>query len=314
MQTKVEEPNEVIVKRYQAESNKAEKTALLGALYQDNINLIKKIASKYCAYVDFDDLVQEGFFGLKIAADMFDPEQGIAFSTYAVIWLRQSMRRYIENCGSSVRFPAKTHQSIYKLDKIITWYKMEFDREPSDVELCVLLEVNRDVLKKIKLNKYKIKIRSLDETLPGEDTSYTLGDIVPDSNNQIDDVIEVEYNEKLALALWDEVNAILSPQEESIIIKRFKDNMTLDQVGSEMGITKEGVRKHQAQAMRKLRQSNIIRQYREDFISRAYIGTGLTSFRNTGTSATEKTALLMYEKGLDAYIRYIKKEKHYKAK
>ena len=296
MQINIEESNEAIVARYQAESDKTVKNALIGTLYQRNIGLIKKIASKYAAYVDFDDLVQEGFFGLKIAADMYDADQGIVFSSYATIWLKQSMRRYIENCGSSVRFPVNAQHNIYKLGKIITWYKMEFNREPSDMELCAILGVSKEVLKKLKLDQIKFKIRSLDEPLSGEeDTSYTLGDTIKDSTDQMDDIIEIEYNEKLAMVLWDEVNAILSPQEENIIIKRFKDNMTLDQVGSKMGITAEGVRQHQAHAMRKLRQSKIIKQYREDIISHAYTGTGLRNYLYSGTSATERAAIRLYD-------------------
>ena len=314
MQENVKESNEVLVARYQTESDHVLKNEILGILYQNNLNMIKKIANRYVSYVDFDDLMQEAYFGLRVAADMYAQDQGTKFMTYAVIWLKQSMRRYIDNYGSSVRLPAHKHNSVYKLDKIANAFSMEFGREPSDQELCSLLDIGKDKLERLKKDKTRLRIRSLDAPIAQEDDSCTLGDTIADGHDYTDEVIEIHDNERLRLVIWDEVNARLSEREENVIIKRFKCNMTLNEIGFDMGITPEGVRCIQAQAMRKLRQSNIIKQYNEDIISRAYIGTGLASFHRNGTSATEKTAITMYEKGLDAYIRYIEKEKQYKAK
>ncbi len=306
MQTKVKESNETLVALYQAESDQGAKSELLGRLYQDNINLVKKIASIYAAYADFDDLTQEGFFGFKIACDMYDADKESSFTNYAVIWLKQVMRRYIDNNGSSVRFPVNKHQAVFKLNKIINQYYIQFGREPSDKELCYLLDVSPKTLKQLKLDNAKIKIRSLDALISSDDDSYTLGDTIADDRDDMGDVIEIEYNERLSLVLWDEVSK-LSPREEEVILKRFKEEKTLDQVGTDLGITAEGVRIIQRKAMQKLRRSKIIKQYREDVLSHAYIGTGLTSFRNTGTSSTEKTALMLYQRGLDKYIQYLEK-------
>lgn len=307
MQTMKKESNETLVALYQAESDKAAKSELLGRLYQDNINLVMKIANRYTAYADFDDLTQEGFFGFKVACDMFDVDQKASFLNYASIWLKQAMMRYIENNGSSVRFPVNKQQSVFKLKKIINQYMMQFGEEPSDKELCCLLGVDQVTLEKLKLDEVKLKVRSLDVPISSDDDSFSLGDTIADDRDDIGDVIQIEYNERLSLILWDEVNK-LSPREGQVIIKRFKEEKTLEQIGSDMGITPEGVRCIQATAMRKLRQSKIIKQYREDIISHAYIGTGLTSFRNTGTSSTEKTAILLYQRGLDKYIKYLEKD------
>lgn len=297
--------NEALVKFYQGASGKEEQSSIVGVLYDKNIKLVKKIASRYSRYETFDDLVQEGYFGIKCAADMYDENQGATFATYAFTWLKQTMLRYIANSGSVIRQSTNKHYSVLKLSRVITDFVMEIGREPSDRELCSLLGINQVQLSQIRKDKVLLRVRSLDEPLVEEDGFFTLGDTVADDRDDLNDIITIQDNERLRLILWDEINVSLSETEEEVIKKRFQECKTLKEVGIDMGITTESVRVIEAHAMRKLRKDKVIMQYRDDYISHAYCGTGLQSFLNTGTSSTERTAIdLIYEKGLDDYIRH----------
>jgi RNA polymerase primary sigma factor len=274
------------------------------------LNLVKKIAARYTAYADFDDLIQEGYFGLMVAADMYEADQGTCFASYACIWLKQSMKRYIDNCGSCIRVPTHRNGNIIKLTKIINNYLMEFGQEPTDKELCCLLGVTQDILDKLKVDKLRLDIRSLDDTLPSEDGSLTLGDTIADDRDDIGNVVEIEYNERLSLVLWDEV-AKIGELESDVLRERYIHNQTMQEAADRLGITTQDVRTAEARAFRNLRKNGRIRQYRDDIISsRAYSGSGLNAFLHTNTSSTERVAIDIIDHGIDKYMAecYVKSE------
>lgn len=313
MKREESEPNEVLVARYQAESDHAVKCDILGTLYQNNINLVKKLANRYCRLSDIDifsDLMQEGYFALMNAADVYDTDQETAFATYCVIWLRQTMLRYIYDSGTAVRYPVRTRTNVFKLSKIINQYSLQFGREPSDRELCALLDIDQAQLEKLKLDNMRLKVNSLDAPIQNEDAdTLTIGDTVADNHNYMDEVIEIEDNARLSLVLWDEVSK-LSADEETVIVKRFRDSMTLNAVGSDMNITADAVRLIQAKAMRKLRQSKIIKVYHDDIVSsRAYLGTGLQAFLHSGSSNVERICIDKYDREMLAYIKELEQQR-----
>lgn len=308
MKINAEMTNEQIVQVYQDAEDPEEKKEVLSLLCEKNIGLIRKAACIYSRFEGFDDLVQEGFFGIKAAADMYDPNQESVFSTYAFLLLRQTMRRYIETCGSLIRISANSHNGVYKLNKIIERYSVEFGREPTDRELCKLLGIDQDQLDHIRSAKGKLKLKSLDEPLAGDPTgSATLADTIQDKHNGIDDVIEIAYNEKLAFILWSEAHARLTPREEQVIIERYQNQSTLSQIGAETGLTAEGVRKLENRALLKLKKSENIRLYREDVISHAFRG-GAYRFMITGTSSTEDAALRLYDERITEKIRELDRD------
>lgn len=308
MTATIDMTNEQLVKLYQETKSKTEKSDILGILFRKNHGLIYSIGQRYARYECIDDLVQESYFGLTEAVERYDDTQGANFSTYCIYWLRQTMKRYLDNCGSCVRVPVHKSDQIYKLSQLTRNYQAAYGHDPTDKELCVLLGVDQRQLDKIRADKMRLRIRSLDETIPGLDEEITLGDAVADDHDHYEDIITIEYNNHLAHVLWSEVDAVLSPEEQEVIVKRFRNEMTLQEVGNEMNLTAEGVRHFQASAMRKLRRNTTLKQYSDDIISHAYSGTGLTSFLITNTSSTEKVALQLYEKQLDRDIKKIEKK------
>lgn len=295
MENYVEMSNESLVKAYQEASEKEEKTRILDNLYRKNHGLILKIARRYSKYEEINDLIQESYFGVKVAADLYDQDGGASFSTYVVIWIRQVIRRYIDNCGSVIRCPVHRHGAAINLDKVINRYMMEFNQEPTDKELCHLLGIDQYKLDQLKADKMRLKIRSLDEILPSEeDASLTLGDTIADDHNAMDDLIEVDYNDWLKLILWDEV-AKIGPLEHDVLKQRFVYNQTMQEAADKLGIEYMDVKTAEARAFRNLRKNVKLRQFRDSVISHAYIGTGLRNYLYSGTSATERTAIKLYE-------------------
>lgn len=106
----------------------------LESLYRQNLGLIHSVAKRYNAYVEIEDLTQEGFLALREAVEKYDSESG-AFSTYFVYWLRQYMQRYIENSGSTIRIPSHMHSFVVKYIKFARDYAAEYGSEPSEAEI-----------------------------------------------------------------------------------------------------------------------------------------------------------------------------------
>ena len=316
MTTKTEYPNEELVALYQ-HADEADQMEYLGKLYEQNIGLIATVAKIFSGYCDMQDLTQEGFFGLKIAADRHDPEKG-AFSTYATEWIRQVMRRYVDYHQTSMRLPVHRRNSVFRYRSIVKEYSAEHGEPPSDDYVCAVMDVNSDKLDKIKIDSDILRVKSLDESVTvDESEEYCLSDIVADPESEVryEEVIEAIDNDKLRSLLWEAEE--LTEREKTVIRMRYQDQLTMRQAGEILGITAEGVRSIQESALKKFRRDKRIRAYSDiDYVeSRAYSGTGLNKFRNTQTSSTEKIAIDLYEFGVESFARVVEEHmKEFKAK
>ena len=284
--------NETIVEMIRS-ADETEKKSLLSMLYENNRGLIYNICRKYCTHECMEDLQQEAFFGLRIAADMYDEAQG-AFCNYAGIWIRQAVVRYIENNGSSVRFPSHVRNKVIKYKQICSYYELQFGHQPTDAQLMYMLKLDRRHLDQLKKNAIKISIRSLDAQINSEEDSFTLAEMIPDPTDHFEDVIAREDNAALSVLLWGIVNE-LEPLEADVIRKRFQENKVLRDVGAELGLTAEKVRQKEVKALRKLKYNKRLLPYKDEYISRrAYTGTGYQAFLRNG-SRVEKIAIELCE-------------------
>lgn len=267
-------------------------------LYEQNRGMIYQIAKKYSGYAEMDDLMQEGYLALCDAVEHYNLEQDALFITYAGYWLNQRMQRYIDNCCHSVRFPVGVQTDIRKYEKIVKEYRKEYNREPSERELCRSLYVSREKLREIKKNARMAKIRSLSEPM-NVDEDISLGDSIASDQNMEEDVCrELDYD-IMQKALWKVVDD-LPEQQAAVIRMRYQEHMTLDTVGQNMGVSRERVRQEEAKAFRKLRlphKSIGYKDYFEQYISASPIyHVGVSRFSSTWTSATEELALRRYER------------------
>lgn len=101
-------------------------------LWQQNRGFIFKIASGYKGYEELEDLNQQGYIGLCHAVEGYRLEEDIPFINYAAFWIRQSIKRYIENCGSIVRIPSHEWQRQKKYKKLLHDFEAQTGRKPTD--------------------------------------------------------------------------------------------------------------------------------------------------------------------------------------
>ena len=233
-------------------------------LIQANLRLVVSIAKKYVGQgVLFMDLVQEGSLGLIKAANRFDYSKGFKFSTYATWWIRQTIVRAIANNSKVIRIPVHMIDKIRLVKKAIFSLNYELGREPNIEEIAKRINMP---LKQIDIVLKTIKLEPISLDTPIAD-NLSLEDYIPDEN-----YLSPE-NKTKNIMLKLHINKILkdlTPKEQKIIINRFGINgeipKTLEQLGKEMGFSKERIRQIESIALRKLRTKENIKHLK-DFLS-----------------------------------------------
>ena len=249
--------NEIPLLTFEEEKELGKKIAAgdqraLHALVEHNLRLVVSVAKRYCGCgLSFMDLIQEGNIGLMRAAEKYDAERGFRFSTLATWWIRQAISRALTDNSRTIRIPANVTELIGKIKKISLPMTQELGRTPTEEELSVALEVDKE---KIHIAMEMMhSISSLDVPV-GEDDETTVGDMVADndSENPYNEIFK-EVNKEIIRNVFE----TLTEREANILKMRFgletdKPN-TLEEIGESYGISKERVRQIETKALRKLR-------------------------------------------------------------
>jgi len=261
-------------------------------LYNQNHNYIWKIARKYAQGDDMDDLMQEAYFGLYEAIKRYEETAGVLFLSYASFWIRQVIKRYQDNCGRCVRLPVGLQGLMYKYKRITGAYLKEFGRSPTTAELCYYLEVSEKVLEGVSKAVAGGDIKSLDEIIPGTD-DFSRGDSIEDPEAAFEDNVIDRMNEEAKKAeLWKIVENNLSKEQNTTIVSRYRDNLTLSDTGKLLGVTRERVRQHETRALKILRLPRVVSEMENKFeinMAKAY-QVGVKRFKETGSSIVEDIA------------------------
>jgi len=221
-------------------------------LIKANLFLVVSVAKKYMGRgMPLADLVQEGNIGLIRAVQKFDHRRGYRFSTCAIPWIRQAIRQAIADQSRTVRVPIQVIQTISRLGQTGYRLSQELGREPTTEELASEMGVLPEKVEWLRRVSFGDPI-SL-ETRVGE-AGCRLGDFVPDGG--IADPAEMA----ITSLLGEELSGILqslSTRERRVIEMRFglsnESSRTLEEVGRELGFTKERIRQIEKDAMTKLR-------------------------------------------------------------
>lgn len=215
-----------------------------------NLKLVQSIAKKYLySGIPLDDLLQEGNLGLLKGVERFDWRRGFKFSTYATWWIRQQVGRYVADKGRTIRIPVHVYEKVQRINQVARAFEIDHGRTPVPAEIAEIVGLSP--------RKVAAYMQIADEPLPMHELDVDSMIAVDALDNFISrDPMDILSDRDLS-KMVHKILATLKLKDENILRMRFgigvSDDMTLDEIGTRMGVTRERIRQIEAKAIRKLK-------------------------------------------------------------
>jgi RNA polymerase primary sigma factor len=240
----------------------AEGQKALEKLTRANLRFVVSVAKQYQNQgLSLPDLINEGNLGLIKAAEKFDETRGFKFISYAVWWIRQSILQALAEQSRIVRLPLNQVGSLNKINKALSKFEQENERQPSNEELSEMIDVPKEKIS----DTLRVSGRHVSVDAPfveGEDNS--LLDVLPNDDSPSADRGLMKNSLSIEI---DRALSTLSPRERDIIKSFFGigcQEMTLEEIGERFGLTRERVRQIKEKAIRRLKtnsRSKLLKTY-----------------------------------------------------
>jgi len=235
----------------------------LSKLVKSNLRFVVSVAKQYQNQgMSLPDLINEGNLGLIKAAQRFDETRGFKFISYAVWWIRQAILQALAEQARIVRLPVNKIGSINKINRVFARLEQEFEREPSSQEIADVLQVAPEEVKEVL--KSNGRTVSMDAPISTEEDNNMYDVLQNDDNPSPDKHL---MNESLTYEI-ERALSTLSPREAKVIKLYFGINMkhplTLEEIGEELGLTRERVRQIKEKALKRIQyttRSKILKTY-----------------------------------------------------
>ena len=225
----------------------------LDKLTRANLRFVVSVAKQYQNQgISLPDLINEGNLGLIKAAEKFNETRGFKFISYAVWWIRQSSLQALAEQSRIVRLPLNQVGSLNKINKALSQFEQQYERQPSPDELADMLEIPREKI----ADTLRVSGRHVSVDAPfvdGEDNSLLDVLVNNDSPNADKGLVNESLNTEIERAL-----STLTERERDIVKYFFGigcQEMTLEEIGEKFGLTRERVRQIKEKAIRRLRHS-----------------------------------------------------------
>mgnify|MGYP002561073426 FL=1 len=239
---------------------------------ESNLRLVVFVANQYINQeLPFADLIQEGNLGLLRAVEMFDYNKGVRFSTYAVRWIRQYIKRAILSKGRVVKLPFLLNEQTRKMNYLIDEYESRYGKYPSLEELSDMMNLPINKIKELIEYSYDAVPLSTEVKGNKNDETTELMNVIEDENtsNYVKEFIQRETNYDIRRALF--TSPRISDKAKMILALRYGffngECWTLERIGKIYGVTKQNIAQIESTALKRLRKTAIFQELADKTIN-----------------------------------------------